>query len=85
MALPRELPSSWINCDVKVAIAAPITRKDGALDFPTFSAKITADHPEVVELETTENLRLYPKNMIAYLVREKTILSVPTGSRLVTP
>lgn len=85
MALPRELPASWLHCDVKVAIAAPITRKDGSLDFPTFSAKITADHPEVVELETTENLRLYPKNMIAYLVREKTILSVPTGARLVTP
>ena len=84
MALPKEIPPSWLNCDVKVAVAAPITRKDGSLDFPTFSAKILADYPEVVELETTENIRLYPKNMVAYLVREKTILSVPTGSRLIT-
>lgn len=85
MPLPRELPASWMNCDVKVAIAAPITRKDGTLDFPTFSAKITADHPEVVELETLENVRLYPKGMIAYLVKDRSVIGVPAGSRLVTP
>lgn len=85
MALPKELPPSWLNCDVKVAVAAPITRKDGQLDFPTFEAKILADYPEVVELETTEDVKLYPKNMVAYLKKNKTILSVPTGARLITP
>lgn len=84
MALPRELPPSWLNCDVKVAIAAPTARKDGTLDFPTFHAKITGDYPEVMELETMENTRLYPKAMVAYLVKERAVVGVPPGSRLIT-
>jgi hypothetical protein len=84
MALPRELPSSWINCDVKVAIAAPMTRKDGSLDFPMFHAKILADYPEVMELETVENVRLYPKAMVAYLVKDRAVVGVLPGSRLIS-
>jgi len=82
MALPEKIPDHWLNCDVKVAVAAPQTRKDGSLDFPTFEAKILADYPQVVELETSENIRLYPKNMVAYLVKSKGVLSLPGGTTL---
>lgn len=78
MALPKELPPSWLNIPVQVAVAAPIARKDGSLDFPTFSAKILADYPEMVELEVPDSIRLYPKNMVAYLKKEKTIVSPET-------
>ena len=82
MALPKEIPPQWLNCSVKIAVAAPQAERDGTLKFPSFDAKILADYPEVVELETEDSIRLYPKNMVAYVTKKKGVLSLPDGTSL---
>lgn len=73
MALPETLPPHWLNTPVTVAYGAPLPMRDGSLKFATFEASVVADYPQMVELETSDSVKLYPKNAVAYLTKPRTV------------
>lgn len=73
MALPEALPPHWLKTPVTVAYGAPIPTRDGGLKFLTFEASVIADYPQMVELETSDSVKLYPKTAIAYLTKTRAV------------